>query len=179
MAEISVSDLPIRVLPVAAIDAAATAELVNDAFARHAILRGDRTSPAGLLDEAGESAGFLQAVRDGQLVASAMVRPATGVFGGGPGLWKGIDLTAALYFGLAAVHSRERNSGLGRRLVAESERIAVERGLSSVVLGTVREFGLVEYYARLGYLVFAQADFEAGHWNIIVPHRYCHMVKAL
>jgi hypothetical protein len=48
-----------------------------------------------------------------------------------------------------------------------------------VALGTVREFGLVEYYQRFDYYVVHEAAYEAGHWDFVVDHRYCEMVKDL
>jgi predicted N-acetyltransferase YhbS len=169
----------LSLVPFAAIDTVAVAALVNAAFRRYAILESDRTSPEGLADEAGDDAEWLLAHRAGRLVGSAMIRPAAGVFAEHPNPAALGDVSTALYFGLAAVEPLEMSSGIGRRLVAEAERIAAERGYRSVILGTLREFGLVDYYARFGYVVVAVHDFEAGHWDIVVPHRLCEMVKAL
>lgn len=166
-------------VPVKAIDAAEAAALINAAFRRHDVMKGERTSPGGLLEEAGEDAEFLQHRREGRLAAFAMIRPAASVFPPGEGPLPAAQLAKSLYFGLAAVDAHDVNLGLGRALVAEAERIATARGYEQVVLGTVREFGLVEYYARLGYIAMHVEEHPAGHWGVIVPHQYCEMVKAL
>ncbi|MFN0093615.1 MAG: hypothetical protein ACKVVT_02415 [Dehalococcoidia bacterium] len=173
------STLTFELTPVSAIDAAEVATLVNLAFARYEILNGDRTDVAGLLEEAGTSGEFLER-RDaaGALIATAMIRPAADYYAAA-GLPPGISAASAMYFGLAAIHPREMNGGLGGQILAEAEALAARRGFSSIVLSTVREFGLVEYYARKGYIVVAHQDYAAGHWDIAVPHRTCDMVKGL
>jgi predicted N-acetyltransferase YhbS len=172
-------ELAIAVVPFDTIDREATAALINLAFHRHPIMGGDRTSAAQLEEEAGKAAEFIEVRRGGKLIGTAMIRPAADVYGADE-LPIAPDLLArSLYFGLAAVDSLEVSAGIGKRLVAEAERIASERGYAQVLLGTLREFGLVEYYARLGYIVMAQQDFPAGHWSVLVPHRHCEMVKAL
>jgi predicted N-acetyltransferase YhbS len=166
--------------PASAIDAAAVASLVNAAFRRYAILTADRTSAEALLDEAGDTGEFIHAYNGERLVGSAMVQPATATFANAPQyLQSAIDVEGALYFGLAAVDPFEMNTGIGRILIGEAERLGQERGYRRVVLGTVREFGLVDYYARQGYLAVNVTTFPAGHWNIITPHRYYEMVKEL
>ena len=48
----------LRHLPIAAIDPVETAALINQAFARHETMEGDRTDPVSLLEEAGPAAEF-------------------------------------------------------------------------------------------------------------------------
>jgi predicted N-acetyltransferase YhbS len=158
-------------------DADAIAALVNAAFARYPVMGGDRTTPAGLLEEAGPEGEFILARKDGRLVGSALVRPATGLALEEQVLGGLVDLASSLYFGLAAVDPMEMNAGIGRALIAFGEDLAAERGYERVVLGTVREFGLVEYYARLGYVAMAMRAYPAGHWDITVPHHHYHMVN--
>lgn len=174
-------DLPLRVVPVAAseFDVGTTVALVNAAFRRYSILRSDRTDAAQLLEEAGTDGEFLQVRADGRLVATAMVRPAAWYYAGEARLVGRVRLDEALYFGLAAVDPLLMNAGLGHRLVDAAEGLAAARGYRAVILGTLREFGLVEYYARLGYIVVAQVDYPEGHWGLSVRHRHCDMVKAL
>jgi GNAT superfamily N-acetyltransferase len=175
----SATELTISLLPFGEIDCEAVAALVNAAFHRYPIMTGDRTSAAELAEEAGGTGEFIQVWRGERLVGTAMVRPATEIYAAGELPLALGALQQSLYFGLAAVDPMEMNSGIGKRLVAEAERIAAERGYAQVVLETMREFGLVEYYARQSYVVVTFNDFEAGHWAITVPHRTCKMVKAL
>ncbi len=168
-------ELELRLVPAAGVDRAAVTALVNQAFARYDIMAGDRTNEAGLAEEAGDSGEFLQLWRGDTMVGSALIRPASDYFGGA----LSAEAENALYFGLAAVQRSEMGGGIGQRLISEAERIATERGFQRMVLGTLREFGLVEYYARLGYIVYDFEDQPLGHWGLTVPHRYCDMVKVL
>jgi GNAT superfamily N-acetyltransferase len=88
------------------------------------------------------------------------------------------QLPGSLYFGLSAVEPEAMGGGYGRRLPAETERIARERGYTRVVLSTVREFGLVEYYGPLGYALVREVEYPAGTSTSIAKH-HCGMVKAL
>jgi GNAT superfamily N-acetyltransferase len=87
--------------------------------------------------------------------------------------------TGALYFGLAGVEPEVMNRGFGRLMVGHAERMAATGGFRRVALGTLREFGLVEYYQRLQYYVVHEQPYAAGHWDFVVEHRYCEMVKDL
>jgi predicted N-acetyltransferase YhbS len=166
-------DVHIKLIPAAEVDLEAIAALVNTAFARHEIRSGPRTSVRGLAREAGEDGEFLIASRNGKLVGSALIRSVATFGRADP------RLANALYFGLAAVANGETNKGIGRGLLTEAERIALSRGHDRVFLGTVREFGLVDYYNRAGYSVARAEDYPAGHWGISVPFRYCEMEKLL
>lgn len=182
----------VQVVSAEAIDAEAVAALVNRAYARYRhLFAGQRTSPAELLEEAGPGARFLLVKEGDTLVASALVARAERfiepdmlgpsgtprpeprpVPAGHP--WK-----EALYFGMAAVEPARMNQGLGKLLLARAEELAAAEGYRAVALGTVREFGLVTYYERLGYRVVHEVEHPAGHWDFLVPHRYCEMVRSL
>ncbi|MEO8539806.1 MAG: GNAT family N-acetyltransferase [bacterium] len=183
----------VRVVPVQEADLEAVTGLVNRAFSKYSdIFKGSRTSPGDYLDEVGEDARVILVEDAGRLVASGMIAPAarfveveqlgpagTARPGGGTGLEPDHPWAGALYFGLAGVEPEIMNRGLGRLLVGHVERIAREEGFPAVGLGTLREFGLVEYYEKLDYTVFHKMEMPAGHWDIVVPHLYCEMVKRL
>lgn len=162
----------LAIIPVGSADLAATAALVNAAFEVHGIMSEPRTSIEGLLEEAGDDGAFIQAVDADGLLATALIRHAASYYADPAH-------ADALYFGLAAVRPVAMRSGLGRALVTRAEHLAVERGHRRVVLSTLREFNLVPYYERLGYHTTKTQDFEAGHWSVVVPHRYHEMQKTL
>jgi GNAT superfamily N-acetyltransferase len=182
----------LRLVPADEIDAAAVAALVNRAYGtyRH-LFAGERTSPEELLLEAGPGARFIIVEEGDRLVASALVARAERFIepdmlgpAGTPRptpapLPPDHPWAGALYFGMAAVELDRMNRGLGRQLVAFAEQLARDEAHRAVALGTVREFGLIGYYQRLGYRVIHEIDHPAGHWDFLVPHRYCEMVKAL
>ncbi len=85
----------------------------------------------------------------------------------------------ALYFGLAGVEPELMNRGLGRMMVNHFESVARKEGFRTAALGTVREFGLVEYYEKLSYTVTHEQLYPIGHWDFVVPHYHCEMIKAL
>ncbi len=62
-----------------------------------------------------------------------------------------------LYIGQLALASEWRGQGYGRKLVAEAERIAVERGCHSAWLNT-HSFQAPGFYERLGYEPFGILD---------------------
>ncbi|MCC6421134.1 MAG: hypothetical protein IT429_23100 [Gemmataceae bacterium] len=169
--------LPIRLVPADEVDRAAAVALINAAFRRYNILHVDRTSPEQFAAELGDTGELLVFERGTRLVASALIRSARELYPDPAANPFSVSVHDALYFGLAAVDPLEMNSGFGRRLTAEAERLAAERGFALVALSTVREFGLVDYYARRGYIMTAFEDHPAGHWGIVVPHRVAYMVK--
>lgn len=181
----------LRIVPVREADIEQVAALVNRAFSRYSnIFKGSRTSPQDYRDEVGDDARVLLIEQDGRMLATGMIGLAerfveTDQLGPAgttrpeviPTLDSSHPWNGALYFGLAGVEPELMNSGLGRLLVGHVERIAREEGFPAVALGTLREFGLVEYYAKLDYQIVHETDFPEGHWDLIVPHRYCEMVK--
>ena len=182
----------LRVVPIAEADLEVVAPLVNRAFATYEIFKGQRTSPQDYRDEAGEDARVILVEQDGQLVASGMIAKAerfvetdqlgpagTERPGGGAELPADHPWSGALYFGLAGVEPGLMNGGFGRMIVSKVEEIAREEGYPRVGLGTLREFGLVSYYEKLNYRTFHTELHPAGHWDVMVEHLYCEMVKDL
>ncbi len=184
----------IRVVPLSEADLEAVAGVVNRAFGVYRdIFHGVRTSPSEYADEAGPDARILLVEEDGRLLATSMVTIAErfiepGLLGPAgmertperpPAAAESHPWAGALYYGLAGVEPETMNRGLGRLMVEYTERIAAAEGYRRVALGTVREFGLVGYYSRFGYYVVHEEQFEPGHWDFVVPHRYCEMVKDL
>jgi GNAT superfamily N-acetyltransferase len=182
----------LRVLPIHEVDLEPVAALVNRAFATYSeMFKGQRTSAADYADEAGDQARVLL-VEDGcTLVATGMIAAAERFVAPdqlGPAGTKRPGITTAaqdhpwsgaLYFGLAGVEPALMNGGFGRMIVKQAELIAAEEGHLKLALGTVREFGLVEYYEKLNYTVFHEDEYPPGHWDFVVPHHYCEMVKHL
>jgi len=182
----------LRVVPIAEADLETIAPLVNRAFATYRIFKGQRTSPQDYRDEAGDDARVILVEEDGRLVATGMVARAERFIESeqlGPAgtqrpgtttdLPNGHPWSAALYFGLAGVEPALMNRGFGRMIVAHVEALARAEGYPRVALGTLREFGLVEYYNKLAYEIVHEETYPAGHWSVVVEHHYCEMVKHL
>jgi ribosomal protein S18 acetylase RimI-like enzyme len=55
-----------------------------------------------------------------------------------------------------------RRRGIGHRLIAEAERVAVERGCHSAWLDTF-SFQAPDFYQKLGYTIFATLDYPPDH----------------
>ncbi len=183
----------IRLLSIHEADLELVAALVNRAFGRYSTMfKGQRTSAEDYRDEAGEDARVIVVEEDGQLVATAMialaerftesdqhgpsgtVRPSQAPVVMPEHPWQG-----AMYFGLAGVEPERMNNGFGRMMVNRVETLAKTEGYPAVALGTVREFGLVDYYEKLSYRVTHEQEFPAGHWDFAVPHHHCEMIKRL
>lgn len=162
----------VRLLPIASIDRITTAALINQAFSRHETMEGDRTAPDSLLEEAGPSSEFIQVSDvEGRLVATAMICP--GVNAGLEGkILDHVDPSVVQYYGLAGVADGLNGTGLGGLLLREAERIGRARMNRSIVLTTLREFGLPPYYERRGFATRDTKMFEAGHWGVSVEHEY-------
>ncbi len=156
-------------------EAVVVVALINQAFAIYPFLAGDRTSLDGLHEEMGDTGRMLVAERGGRWVGCAMVRPAADY------PWEGDSPreNTALYFGMAAVERTEMRSGIGRCLVAAAEDEARRRGLSKLVLGTLREQGTLGYYESMGYRTVSVQQFDAGHWGTTIEHHHHEMVKEL
>lgn len=186
-------DPALRIIPISDVDLDQIAALVNRAFGTYTgISAVPRTTPSQYAEEAGFGARVIVAEADGLLVASAMIAPAerfiesgvncsagTEASGGHAGEVASHPWAGTLYFGIAAVEPELMNRGLGRRLVGLAEQVAVDERFRGIGLGTLREFGLVPYYQTLGYSLVSEESYPAGHWDFLVPHNYCEMVKAL
>ncbi len=174
------SDFTVHVLGRDDIDFGRVAALVNAAFAIYPFMSGPRTSPEGVVEELGDSGQLIVAEDEHRLAACAMIRPAVDVD------W-GDELPAedhaqeadAMYLGLVGVEPSLRKSGLGRRIIAEAESRARQRGFARMVLGTLAEMGNVVYYGGLDYHVVVTTHYEAGHWGLTIPHEFCVMAKTL
>jgi GNAT superfamily N-acetyltransferase len=166
-------------IPARDADRVRLAELVNAAFFVYPFMSGPRTSPEGIAEECGDDANFVLAMHGGATRACAMVRPALGIEWGVEPVPAAATDPCALYLGLVAVEPAIRKSGLGKRLVAESERAASERGGRAMVLGTLAEMGNVTYYEALGYRSLAQYPYETGHWGISIAHTFHIMEHTL
>jgi ribosomal protein S18 acetylase RimI-like enzyme len=68
------------------------------------------------------------------------------------------------------VHAELRRRGLGRRLLQEAERRAVERGCHSAWLDTW-SFQAPGFYQRLGYEVFGTLDYPPDHRRFFLKKR--------
>ena len=182
----------LRVRPIREVDLEPVAALVNRAFSTYnGIFKGERTTAADYAEEAGDDARVILVEDGGTLLATGMIAPAERFVAPdqlGPAGTKRPEMTrvppghpwfGALYFGLAGVEPALMNGGFGRMIVKQAELIAAEEGLPKLALGTVREFGLVDYYEKLNYNVFHEESYPAGHWDFVVPHHYCEMVKHL
>lgn len=172
------STLGLQLVPAEAVDTARIAAVVNAAFRVYPFMGGDRTSAEGVAEEMGDNGEFITATDNGVVVGCAMIRPSVDVDWGSEGE-DSICEADAIYLGLVAVEPTIRKQGLGRRMVAEAERIARERGYRRLALGTIVEMGNVVYYEALGYTVDARKQFESGHWGMPIEHQYCVMVKTL
>ena len=167
-----------RLVSFADADRHAIAIVVNRAFATYPFIKGDRTSAADLELEAGPNAEFILAECEGELTGSIMLRPASEMPGVDEGRY-GVDLSSALYLGLAAVRPLAMGAGIGRGLIERAVELARERGYQSVVFGTVREFNLEPFYERLGFHVATVEQYPAGHWNLTIDHTHSPMSRVL
>ncbi len=68
------------------------------------------------------------------------------------------------------VHAELRRRGLGRRLLQEAERRALERGCHSVWLDTF-SFQAPGFYQRLGFEVFGTLDYPPDHRRFFLKKR--------
>jgi predicted N-acetyltransferase YhbS len=70
-----------------------------------------------------------------------------------------------LFINLLWVYTELRRIGLGKQLVAEAERHAIEFGCHSACVDTF-SFQGPEYYPRLGYREFGRLDYPPGNQRI-------------
>lgn len=68
-----------------------------------------------------------------------------------------------LYISLFWVEESQRGNGLGSRILARAEEIAVQRGCRNAHLET-HDFQSLEFYQKRGYVIFGQLDdLPEGH----------------
>ncbi len=174
---IGTTEVTLRLIPAAEADHERLAALINAAFAVYPFLGVERTSPEGVAEELGDTGRMILAEAADELVGCAMIRPSLEVEC--EGTRSDVRGPDAMYLGLVSIKPGEMRQGLGRKIVAEAERIAARGGYRTMVLGTLVEMGNVDYYERLGYRVEGSEDFPPGHWGITIPHRFRGMVKTL
>jgi predicted N-acetyltransferase YhbS len=172
------STLDLQLVPGTLVDVERIAAVVNAAFGVYPFMGGQRTTAEGVCEEMGGNGDFITASEGGEIVGCAMIRPSLDVHWGSDGE-PSVTAPDAMYLGLVAVDPGIRKQGLGRRLIAEAERIGRGRGFARVVLGTIAEMGNVTYYESLGYHVLERTRFQAGHWALTIDHDDCVMVKPL
>ena len=69
------------------------------------------------------------------------------------------------------VEQARRSQGLGSRLLAQAEQIALQRGCKNACLET-HDFQSLAFYQKRGYVIFGQlADFPAGHTKYFLCKR--------
>ena len=76
-----------------------------------------------------------------------------------------------LYISLFWVDERERSRGLGTRLLAKAEEVAVQRGCRNAHLET-HDFQNLAFYLKRGYVVFGRLeDLPEGHTKFFLHKR--------
>jgi GNAT superfamily N-acetyltransferase len=63
-----------------------------------------------------------------------------------------------------------RGQGIGRKLMADAEMGAIERGRHSAWVGTF-SFQAPGLYPRLGYTMFGDLDYSPGHKRVFLQKR--------
>ncbi|MEX0784588.1 MAG: GNAT family N-acetyltransferase [Dehalococcoidia bacterium] len=170
--------LSLRITPAAEIDLAATVEVMNAAFRRHLFLAEDRTSLEGIVEELAPGCRFVQVFEGERLVGTASITPGATAHVE-EHKFPGIDIPRSLYFGMAAVRPDRMGEGIGRRLVAESERVARAEGFDRIILTTIEEMGNVAYYGGFGYRSVSIKELPAGYWSLTIPTHEHGMAKEL
>ncbi len=174
-----ISTIAVRQVPPEGADYDALADLVNEAYTIYPFMHGPRTDPPMLREEAGGSGQFLLAETDaGELVGCSLIKPSLDVDWSYAAGMKPVG-AEKLYFGVAAIRPAAMRSGIGRLLLRRAEELARERGYSEMVLTTIEEMGLVEYYAAEGYSTLDTRLFGPDHWAIDIPHTLHTMGKRL
>jgi GNAT superfamily N-acetyltransferase len=68
-----------------------------------------------------------------------------------------------MYIELFWVDEKERHNGLGTRILAKAEELAIQKGCRNAHLET-HDFQSLEFYKRRGYMVFGELeDLPEGH----------------
>lgn len=133
-----------------AADLPGVAALVNAAYrgissspgwtAETEILEGVRVAEIDLQTEieANPTTRFLVAEDEGRLVGCISVKPLTGT------TW---------YFGMLGVHPEAQSRQVGRAILAEAERIAVDEGADTMQMTVISiRKSLIDWYSRRGYV---------------------------
>jgi predicted N-acetyltransferase YhbS len=170
--------LALRLMAPGEINIPATVAVLNDAFRRHAFLGTDRTSADTIGEELHASSRLVQAFEGNDLVGTGAVTPALDE-DLDAAKFPGIDLSHALYFGMAAVRRDRMGRGVGAQILAESERVARQRGDTHIILMTVREMGNVAYYHRFAYETVSVHELPAGYWGLTIPTHEHAMAKII
>lgn len=83
------------------------------------------------------------------------------------------------YFGMLSVHPERQHHGIGRALIAEAERRALEAGRTSMRLVVVNlRDDLIPWYERLGYVQRGTAPFAEPD-KLKMPAVFVEMVRSL
>jgi GNAT superfamily N-acetyltransferase len=145
---------------VALVESAYRGDASRDGWTTEAdLLDGQRIDPAGVLEVIGKpDSRMLLAERDGELLACCQLE----------------KKDAAGYFGMFAVRPRLQGSGLGKRVLAEAERLAHTQWHCTEMCMTVIDLRteLIAWYARRGYVrTGSYAPFPYGDARFGLPRR--------
>jgi GNAT superfamily N-acetyltransferase len=152
-------ELDLRIVPAREADLERAARLISDAFYVHEMMTLDRISAEQLREELGDTGEMVEAWVGGDLVGTALIRPAADVVRERerPVL---VEHSPALYFGLAGVRRDLMRHGVGAAMLTRAEETARERGYPRLLLSALREMGNVDYYLQHGYRVLHHWDFQ-------------------
>ncbi|MGE5595177.1 MAG: GNAT family N-acetyltransferase [Hyphomicrobiales bacterium] len=170
--------LDVRVLSPSEIDLAATVEVLNAAFRTYDFLGADRTSLEEIGHELAPESKVMQVFDNGRLIATATLTPAE-IAQPEREKFPGIDYARSAYFAMAGVLPERMGEGLGRRLVAEAERLARVAGFERMILSTIEEMGNVAYYGKLGYESVSVRELPPGYWGLTITAHEHGMARAL
>lgn len=141
--------------------------LVNEAYAIEAFFKvdTDRTTRAEVADLFAQGTFLVADGPDGRLLGSVHVSVTES---GG-------------YFGMLSVAPATQRSGLGRRLIAAAEELAVERGCSVMDLSVVNvRDSLLAWYEKAGYRASGTAAWPEGEMDTLkMPVHLITMTKAI
>lgn len=144
-------------------DVDAIVELVNLAYrVEDFFIDGNRTHPGEVRHHL-EEGTFVLAEAGGEFHGSIFTRVESG---------EG-------YFGMLSVHPERQHHGLGRALISEAERRAIEAGCRSMRLVVVNlRDDLIPWYRRLGYVERGTAPFAEPD-KLKQPAVFVEMVRTL